>query len=211
MDADTSIQQRYGFALPGLYRTLLARGHFSPRPWKNYLSFDDCEWLTLEAIATYEFLDFQITSDGGFVPFAVSGRRDEWCWRLDWAAQAGPPVVFCEHGENGFGYAPDFQGFLYRKALEEFAGHNDFAAQGRKLEDLRRAVAIITPHLPAAWGKQLRALATYDLSEWHRGDYGELYVLPKSELETLIAEHLAFPYLNETFIQDKERARRSQQ
>ena len=43
MDADTSIQQRYGFTTPDLYRILLGRGHFSPKPWKNYLSFDDCE------------------------------------------------------------------------------------------------------------------------------------------------------------------------
>lgn len=208
MDAVASIRQRYGFALPDLYCTLLAKGHFSPQPWMNYLSLDGCEWLTLDAIASYEFLDFQITSDGGFVPFAVSSRCDEWCWRLDWAASAEPPVVFCERGETGFGYAPDFRGFLYRKALEEFAGYNDFAAGGGKLADLRRAVAVIATHLPGAWGEQLLALAKHELSGWRRGNAGELHVLPRSELEALIAERLAFPHLNETFAQDRERARR---
>lgn len=209
MDAHASIQKRYGFALPDLYQTLLAKGHFSSKPWKNYLSFDDCEWLSPENIATYKFLDFQITSDGGFVPVAVSARRDEWCWRLDWATSAEPPIVFCERGESGFGYAPDFRGFLYRKALEEFAGHNDFSAEAGKLADLQRAVGIITPHLPGPWAKQLRQLADCDLGAWQEGDSGELYVLPNSDLEAVIASKLAFPHLNETFEQDKERANRT--
>lgn len=211
MDAQALIQKRYGFALPDLYQSLLANGHFTVKPWNNYLSFDDCEWLSLENIATYRFLDFQITSDGGFVPFAVSSRRDEYCWRLDWATGANSPIVFCEYGESGFGYAPDFRGFLYRKALEEFAGHNDIAGDESKLGELQRAVKIICQHLPTAWSNQLRELAACALDDWQEGEYGELYVLPKSELETRIADQLAFPHLNETFEQDKDRANRTQE
>lgn len=121
-DALTAIRTRYGCELPPSYCALLAKGHFSPSPWENFLALHDCEWLPLAEIAAYRFLSFQIASDGGFVPFAVSARRDEFCWRLDWAAGGEPPVVFCERGESGFGYAPHFQGFLFRKALEEFAG-----------------------------------------------------------------------------------------
>ncbi len=210
MDPQKLIQTRYGFALPDIYRALLVKGHFTTKPWKNYLSFDDCEWLSLDQIANYKFLDFQITSDGGFVPFAVSSRRDEYCWRLDWATGTESPVVFCEYGESGFGYAPDFRGFLYRKALEEFAGHNDFANDEGKLVELRQAVKIISPHLPTSWSNQLRELAACGLDDWHTGEYGELYVLPKSELADRIASQLAFPQLNETFAQDKERARRTE-
>ena len=211
MVAQASIQKRYGFSLPDLYQTFLAKGHFTAKPWKNYLNFDDCEWLSLENIATYKFLDFQITSDGGFVPFAVSSRRDEYCWRLDWATGANSPIVFCEYGESGFGYAPDFCGFLYRKALEEFAGHNDIAGDEDKLAELQRAVKIISPHLPASWSDQLRELAACRLEDWQTGEYGELYVLSKSELANRIADQLAFPQLNETFAQDKERANRTKQ
>ena len=211
MNTQASIQKRYGFSFPDLYQTLLAKGHFSVKPWKNYLSFDDCEWLSLENIATYKFLDFQITSDGGFVPFAISSRRDEYCWRLDWASGANTPIVFCEYGESGFGYAPDFRGFLYRKALEEFAGHNDIAGDEGKLADLQRAVKIISPHLPAAWADQLRELAACGLDDWQTGEYDELYVLPKSELANRIDSQLAFPQLNESFSQDKERAKGTQE
>jgi hypothetical protein len=208
MDAVASIQERYNFTFPELYRTLRANGHFSPQPWKNYLSFDNCEWLTLDAIANYKFLDFQITSEGGFVPFGVSSRNDEWCWRLDWATDLEPPVVFCEWGETGFGYAPDFRGFLYRNAMEEFAGSNDFATGSGKLADLQQAVAILSPHLPKTWGEQLQALAKHELNLWSRGNSGELYILPRRELEAIIADQLAFPHLNEVFMQDKARSKR---
>lgn len=205
MDAAALIQQRYGYSPPDLYRTLRAAGHFSTTPWENYLSFHDCEWLSPEEIAGYEFLDFQITSDGGFVPFAVSSRRDEYCWRLDWSAGAERPVAFCERGEEGFGYAPDFRGFLYRKALEEFAGRGGCENEAG-LGHLRRAVAIIAPHLPDPWADHLRGLARRDLGEWSRGRYGELYALSKAELEAAIGANLAFPHLDETFSLDKERA-----
>lgn len=209
MDTLAAIETRYGITLPKLYRDFLVQRHFSPEPWKNYLAFDDCEWLSPKAIESYKFLDFQISSDGGFVPFATTSRRDEFCWCLDWATGAEPPIVFCERGESGFGYAPDFRGFLYRKALEEFAGYNDFASDEGKLGDLQRAVKIISPHLPAEWAKQLRTLAEYDLDEWQEGDAGELYVLAPADLEARIGSQLAFAHLNESFEQDKERVNRS--
>jgi hypothetical protein len=211
MDAITSIRERYGFEFPELYRTLLAKGHFSTTPWENFLDLQDCEWLSLEDIASYEFLDFQITSDGGFVPLAISARRDEFCWRLDWATGAEPPIVFCERGESGFGYAPHFQGFLYRKALESFGGY-DGPDSEKDLKRLRHAVDIISPYLPGAWSGQLLRLAQRDFAEWKRGKLGEVYLFPKEELKAVIAEHLAFAHLDEKFVQDKELlARRAKQ
>lgn len=118
----------------------------------------------LPKIATYKFLDFQITSNGGFVPFAVSARGDEDCWRLDWAETTEPPVVLCERGENGYGYAPHFQGFLYRKALEEFAGYGGIERE-RDLKRLRHAVTLIAPSLPSAWAGRLQELAQREFGE----------------------------------------------
>jgi hypothetical protein len=208
MDAIASIRERYGFEFPELYRTLLAKGHYSTTPWENLLDLRECEWLSLEEIATYEFLDFQITSDGGFVPFGISSRRDEFCWRLDWATGGEPPIVFCERGDSGFGFAPHFQGFLYRRALEEFAGY-DGPSDERDLARLRHAVDILTPYLPGRWAGQLRGLAERDFGRWHRGPRGEIYLVPEDELNATIAEQLAFPHLNEKFIQDKDRVKRA--
>lgn len=201
-DALSSIRDRYGFELPELYRSILANGHFSTSPWDNYWELQDCEWLPLDAIAAYEFLDFQITSEGGFVPFAVSTRQDEFCWRLDWAAGAEPPVVFCERGESGFGYAPHFQGFLYRKVLEEFSGFGPENERG--VVRLRHAVNQVTPYLPQAWAARLQDLARQDFDRWQKGRLGELFLLPKDELAALVSAELAFPHLNENFGLDKE-------
>lgn len=201
-DAMSSIRDRYGFELPQTYQAILANGHFSTSPWDNYLELQDCQWLPLDEMAAYEFLDFQITSDGGFVPFAVSARRDEFCWRLDWSTGAVPPIVLCERGDEGWGYAPHFLGFLYRKVLEEFAGYGPEDERG--LARLRHAVALVTPYLPPAWAARLKALAQRDFGEWKKGKYGERFLLPKDELEALVCAELAFPHLNERFVQDKD-------
>lgn len=208
MDPIATIRQRYGFDLPELYRELLSMGRFSTTPWENYLNLHECEWLSLEEIANYEFLDFQITSDGGFVPFGVSAGRDEYCWRLDWATEAEPPVVFCERGESGFGYAPHFQGFLYRQSLEEFAGYGG-PENERGLASLQRTVAILAPNLPGPWSGHLRELAEHKFADWKKGKHGELYLVTKDELASVITEQLAFRHLNEPFLQDKERANRA--
>lgn len=202
MDTITSIRCRYGFDLPELYRKLLAKGHFAPKPWENYLNLHECEWLSLEEIAAYEFLDFQITSDGGFVPFGITARRDEYCWRIDWATEAEPPIVFCGRGESGFGYAPHFQGFLYRQALEEFAGYGG-PENEKGLATLQRTVGILAPYLASPWAGQLRELADRRFAEWKMGKRGEVYLLAKDELEAVIAEQLPFSHLNERFEQEK--------
>lgn len=196
------IRSRYGFELPQNYQTILANGHFHTSPWDNYWELCDCEWLSPDDIAAYEFLDFQITSRGGFVPFAVSARRDEYCWRLDWSdGSEEPPVVFCERGESGFGYAPHFHGFLYRKLLEEFSGYGPENERG--LVRLRRVVAGVTRFLPQPWAARLQQLARRDFTEWHKGKFGEWLLLSRNDLSEVINAELAFPHLNEKFVQTK--------
>jgi hypothetical protein len=207
MDALASITKRFEFTLPAAYKALLDGGHLG-MPWETYVVFDDFEWLAADAIAEYEFSKYSIASDGGFVPFAINGGGNPWCWRMDWTANGVTPVAFCE-GEKGLGYAPDFRGFLFRKALEEFAGANDLASSPKKHADLRRAVDIVAPHLPAAWTKRLRELAGHEMKKWQKGKFGELFVLPKDELNAIVAKELAFPHLDEKFIEDKELLKRA--
>lgn len=203
MDTIAAIQSRYGFGLPATYRALLEKGHLSPNPWENYLALQDCEWLSLEQIANYEFLDFQITSNGGYVPFAVSSRRDEFCWRLDWAEGKEPPIVFCERGESGFGYAPHFLGFLYRKLLEEFAGYGGIE-QKRDLNRLQQAVDLVAPYLLPDWAGRLRGLSKRKFNEWKRGKYGELLLVNREELKAEISSQLAFANLDKKFVLSKK-------
>lgn len=203
-----AIRDRYHCDLPNSYCRVQAGGHFATTPWPNYLELNDCEWLSLEQIAAYKFLDFQITADGGFVPFALSARGDEYCFRLDWAADgAESPVVICERGESGVGYAPDFRGFLYRKALEEFGGQGG-PENERGLIRLRHAVEIVLKYLPTRWSDRLNDLARVEFGEWQTGKYGSKCLLSQNELAALIESELAFPHLNEVFVQDRELLRR---
>lgn len=183
-------------------------GHFSTSPWENNLNLHECEWLSLEEIATYKILDFQITSEGGFVPLGITARRDEYCWRIDWATEAEPPIVLCERGGSGFGYAPHFQEFLYRQALEEFAGIGS-PEDEEGLASLQHTVAILAPYLPGPWSVHLRGLAERKFADWKKDKLGEVYLLAKDDLDGVIAEQLSFPHLNEAFVQDKERAKRA--
>ncbi|MCA9029922.1 MAG: hypothetical protein KDA66_03890, partial [Planctomycetaceae bacterium] len=121
MDTFDAIESRYGILIPKLYRTMHEAGHFDASAQKH-VTFTDHEWMTLSDIATHEFADWQTLTRQWFVPFSISARHDQWGWRRDWTTVDEPAVVFCELGPEGCGYAPNFQGFLYRMLLEELSG-----------------------------------------------------------------------------------------
>jgi hypothetical protein len=203
MDEFEAIRRRYGFEMPETYRVLQSAGNFQP-PLEKYLSFYDCEWLPLEEIANFQFNRWEIASDGGFVPFAMTGRHEPYCWRLDWAHGGEPPVVLCERCESARCLAPSFQGFLYRMALEAFAGRNDFLGDS-KVDELVRAVNIIVPLLPGDWARRLRDLR--DRQDWQTKQERagcSLFLLAPDECKAILAVDLAFQHLNEEFIHDKE-------
>jgi hypothetical protein len=79
MPAYEAVRRRYGFDLPEAYRALEGAGHFAPQA-TDYLSFYDCEWLPPQQIADFKFNPWEIASDGGFAPFAMSGAHEPYCW-----------------------------------------------------------------------------------------------------------------------------------
>jgi hypothetical protein len=204
MDAIAGIEMRYGIHLPPLYRTLLERKHFDHKHRESHLSFSDHEWLTLEEIAQYKFLSWQAPSKSWMVPFAISARRDEWGWRSDWQQGDDLPVVFCGRSEEGFGFAPNFAGYLYRRLLEEFSGTWLMEAPDdlKGKHELERTVHIVLPHLPSAWAKHIKTLST---KPWHKDKHGAICVFPRSECDALVGDELAFPHLNEKFLQEPAR------
>jgi hypothetical protein len=214
MKALEAIRRRYSFELPDSFRALQALGHLEvsgspsgrPRSTENYLAFYDCEWLPLEGIANYRFTPWTIAADGGFVPFAITGRDEPYCWRLDWSSGGEPAIVLVERCEDGVCLAPDFRAFLYRLALEAFAGRNDFLGDA-KVDELNRAVEIVAPLLPPHWTRRLMDLR--DRHWEHDKKRGNLLVLPWEECTAIIQQELSFSHLNERFIHDKEYLKRS--
>ena len=176
-DPFAAVERRYKFRVPELYRSMFDNGHFDPRNKDAWLTLSDFEWLTPEAMAEFEFLDWQAPHKAWFVPFAVSGRHDQWGWRMDWADGGEPPVVFCEWGPEGYAHAPDFRGFLYRMLLEEYSGawslENLDDEKGK--QTLARSLEIVLPHLPKPWAARLKKLAK---KPWQKDDRGTLLCLP---------------------------------
>lgn len=210
MNEDELIEKRYGFALPPAYRRLESQGHFASRSDQGHsLSFYDCDWLPLEGIATYQFNSWEIAVDGGFVPFAITSRHEPYCWRLDWATDGDePPIVLCERSEKAICLAPNFEGFLYRMAIEAFAGRNDIRASPKCKDELLRAIEILAGMLPPAWSARLLDLQA---KPWRNEEKsGNMVVLSWAEGEQIIQADLSFPHLNEKFVHDKDYLKRLQ-
>jgi hypothetical protein len=210
MQEYAAIEQRYGFAIPPTYRVLEGQGHFSyEQGAENYLAFYDCEWLPLEGIAHYDFNPWEIAVDGGFVPLAITGGHEPYCWRLDWATEGSePPIVLCERSERATCLAPNFGGFLYRMALEAFAGRNDIPDTPKCKDELYRAVDILAAVLPPAWTARLRDLRG---KPWRKDEeHGNLVVISWQECQEIVRADLSFPHLDEKFIHDKDYLKRLQ-
>jgi len=207
MNGYERIEQRYGFALPQSYQDLQSRGHFDfGRVPCDCLEFYECEWLSLDGIADYQFNRWEIAADGGFVPFAMTARHEPFCWRLDWGSETSePPVVICERSERATCLAPSFCGFLYRMAVEAFAIRSELRTAA---ENRSRAVEILADVLPPAWSARLFELRSQ--SERTGGTTGSFPVLSWEEGQRILQADLSFPHWNETFIHDKDYLKRLQ-
>lgn len=208
MNGYEKIQQRYGFALPQAYRDLQSQGRFDcGRVPCDCLEFRECEWLTLDGIAEYQFNRWEIAVDGGFVPFAMTARHEPYCWRLDWGTAAvEPPIVLCERSERATCLAPNFCGFLYRMAVEAFATGSDPGTAAESQSRLLRAVEILANVLPPTWSARLFELRSQ--SGRSDGITGSSPVLSWEEGQRILQADLSFPRWNETFIHDKDYLKR---
>lgn len=198
MDSTDKIEARYRLKLPSDYLQLYEANRFT---WfgvdksPEYLSFTDLEWLTLDEIAEYKFLD-QID---GLVPFAISARRDEWSWRTDWNTGSEPSVVFCGRVDTGYGYAPHFKGALYRLFLEELSGTWIYQDHGRHgtIQQFRKYLQFFETLFPERWIQTLQELLPPDarLRKLPRS----IGVVSSDITDAIIARDLAFDHLNEVF------------
>ncbi len=150
MDLD-ALERELGIPLPREYRELATRGRLDG---PDYLWLFEAEWRTPR----------RLPMDGDGWPrtteplfqYARTGGGDPWCWR---AASAGPLEVLecprdCEAGRR---YAPDFSGFLFRRALDFASGGFDEVAEARR--QLRQWAAELRIELRPAWVELVREVA----------------------------------------------------
>ena len=137
-------EARYKFSYPALYRQLFAEGmldicqvgpewlttefpRLRPRP-PLLLFGNDFELMQIADIAeeSAEFLNpdsyREVRPDLRFIPFAMNGAGDLYCFHLNAATDAGVPIVYVWHDADKATFkARNLQDFIFRGLLEAVA------------------------------------------------------------------------------------------
>ena len=188
-----TIRARWDFKLPVAYLKMHELGLVRSNA-DTALVLSDTSWLSGVEIGDYSDPLRDLDS---MVPFAKSGRGDLWCWYLKPAA--GRSLVVQSPAQSAFctGYAPNFEGAIYRLLLEEFSstwlvgklGDADAVAQR-----FMGYAAEVAPFLPFEWSARLSDIASRPLLPQLGGNYGFLSPVESNEI---VQQHLVFEQLHE--------------
>ncbi len=206
MDPYLAIEKRYGFSIPDSYRVLCSGGHLNYEGNRSVLSFQECEWLQPTEIASFQFRSWDVESDGGYVPFAITGRGEPYCWKLDWSINhQEPPIVYSQDGEVGTCLAPDFSSFLFRLTIEAFVGNSDVSPKRTVDDHLAKIDSMLDVLQQVLTPYQMATIRKLRTMPWmHYSKHNVWGVMPWDEGCTLIKEKMTFEHLDEEFIRDKE-------
>lgn len=110
-----AIESHFNAQLPETYKKWMTLGYMDD----NDYTANDAEWLPFDEITTTmnERFDY-VNILGDIIPFAVTAGGDHWCFDIkDGKVQA---ILICSHDDDDADvYAPDFEKWFYRCALEE--------------------------------------------------------------------------------------------
>jgi len=198
------IEDKYGFALPKLYRTIVDNNWVTYRGnERNYLYLYEAEWMPTEEIRDHEREDYH---KPGFVPFAFNGAGDHYCWWPEAVHEYGVPIVECPHDyERATVFAPNFLGFVYRNILHLAAHHYDPDHDKYSRDLLRDYDRRLTPLLPEPWGNMIRSLvarpAVTRTMTSPNGQHSWAWtgLIPEDELAHLVSTSLSYPDLDREF------------
>ncbi|NRA39988.1 MAG: SMI1/KNR4 family protein [Planctomycetes bacterium] len=196
MNDYSTIEARFEFALPELYKKMVADQCFDHHQEKH-LQFTDLEWLTAEQIFTWVFDKHLIE---GLIPFAQTLSGNLWAWypQLD---PRNPQAVVCipDEDEVAVIYAPDFCSAMYRMLLDEMANtflveRGDQKSAQRHLREYCETLAV---YFPAKWNDRLKEYSQRELQATQENFYG---VIDEELVEEILAEDLVYDRLDEEFI-----------
>lgn len=178
------------FGLPLTYQEILGTG--SPGAAHRELSLPDVEWLTDGS----DGLDMREYWRAGFIPFALNGRGDAWCFCPPSNNENHPsPVALCCHDfPIAQLYAPSFSGWIFRRILEICLG--DYG-----LEELRLELwtSVLGPLMPRPWVQTLNALKLRPPVPTLEKGRLRLSVISDSEYQALVERHLHMSGLDQIF------------
>jgi SMI1 / KNR4 family (SUKH-1) len=222
-------EARYGFSYPALYKQLfdeglLDIGQVGPgwltselprlrlRP-PLLLFGNDFELMQIADIAEEiaEFLNpdsyREIRPDLRFIPFAMTGAGDLYCFHLNAATDAGVPIVYVWHDADEATFkAKNLQDFIFRGLLEAVAevDSDSLIAQGNFGENCQAMLGTHGPFLNV----QQRGIVT---QIYQRGLTTQIRQPPKgreqtysgllsdAELEHLFRTEIGFEQFNQRF------------
>ena len=229
-----ALEERYDFTYPALFRQLYAEGLLD-------IGQTGPEWLTREfprlrlrpplllygtefelmqiadvAEEIAEFLDpgsHRATRPGlRFIPFAMSGAGDLYCFHLNAATDAGVPVVYVWHDADEATFkAKNLQDFIFRGLLEAVVevDADSLISQGDFKENCR---AMLGTHGPFLSARQLDVVAdiyrrdlTTQVRQLPRGREA-IYqgLLSDTELEQVLGTEISFEQLDQSFAYMRE-------
>ena len=175
-------------ALPGTFLDL-----FNPNsPARHELRFPDVEWLTDGS----DDLHMRQFWNAGFIPFALNGRGDAWCFCpvRDPEMNQAPVALCCHDFPFGQLYAPSFTGWLYRRILDVCRG--DYGLEEVRLDQW---IDVLCPLMPVAWVRTLEALKQRPVvSTLEKGRLRQALV-SESEYDALVSRHLEMSALDQIF------------
>lgn len=185
--------------LPEAYTRLFDAGLLDYRKKRSCIVLDHAEWLTPQDIASVDWPPHVVP---GLVPFAQTGSGDHWCWYVPWSGDNEIPVVFSPHDMNrASGFAPNFEGCVYRLVLEQFARSSLLGERSaaRLSKTFKRYAAQLQPFLPRRWGATLSTLAARPVRQ--AGD--AFCLMEEDELRAIISRDLTFARMGKKFRQHR--------
>lgn len=202
---------RNDFSFPDAYLEMNESGYFNVSNgiastninMQNYVWLYDMEWLPYETIINYEY----DCESRAIVPFAFTGGGDLWAWYLECAPNI--PVVFCPHDDNeGYFYAPSFEGALFRQILDFASQSNFYITDGKSwqmdLETARRYLlnwkSKFSKWFKNEWISEIERIICLDLKYYQYSKGGYYVLITPEEYEMLIKQYLDFNLLNKSFI-----------
>lgn len=193
MDYLAEIRIRFGFELPEDYVVTWNSGLID-RNSPTYLRISRHAWLSPSEIANFELPTVRKI---GFVPCASTESRGQYCWCVSETLESF--IADCPRDSDfADGYAPHFEGFLFRSLIEEFSdcwitGQLDVASGIFKVY-AKRASSVLRPE----WGEILMSFAN---SAAELNPQGNPHVISEQNATLIIDREMSFPMFGEEISQ----------
>lgn len=177
------------------------QGMFTPgHPVELVLS--DHAWLSAKEIQENRY-DYRPST---IIPFAITGRACMWAWYQAWMVDGQFEVIFCpDDCDTGKGFAPSFEGCVYRLLLEELA--QSWLCERLSIDPaqlasrLKHSVESLQGLLRPAWHASLIDLVSRPMAPHSDGGH---CCASQDEVDGIVRRDLSFGHVDEEVYLMKE-------